>query len=98
MRKRRLRQNSAKKERAKYVRGKKISILGKKRPVPCYNFVLGTKKTQKNTQRTQKKNFHTKMPKNENFLGGNAKTKGVVADPPLQCRMKDLYFYEGLLR
>ena len=43
----------------------------------------GTKKTQKNTQRTQKKNFHTKIPKNENFLGGNAKTKGVVAVPPL---------------
>ena len=27
-----------------------------------------------------------KIPKNENFLGGNAKTKGVVADPPLQWR------------
>mgnify|MGYP006879297277 CR=1 FL=1 len=38
------RQNSTKKEVKKYVRGKKTSILGRKRPAPCYIFVLVTRK------------------------------------------------------
>ena len=85
VRKRHLRQNCTKKEITKYFRGKKKLILGKKRPVPCYNFVLGTKEAEKNIPRTQKRNLDTKMPRKENFLGGNGKTKGVVADPPLLC-------------
>ena len=56
------RQNSTKKEVKKYVKGTKTSILGRKRPAPCYDFVLGTRKTKKNTPLPQKKAYHTKIP------------------------------------
>ena len=78
-----------KKETKKYLRGKKKSILGKKRLVPCYNFVLGTKDTQKITPCTQKKKLDTENAQKREFLGGTAKTKGVVADPPLQWNHGD---------
>ena len=46
---------------------------------------MGLKRTLKNCVPYKKGTGTKKKDEKENFLGGSAKTKGVVADPPSLC-------------